>query len=92
MKIKDFYNGNEYEIESKEMRIVGLNDAAIFVQFKVKSDWEQIRISFDDFKKVMIDKFPTYWDEYEKSGADNFGRFFYNYGETEPHNETYIFK
>lgn len=90
MKIKDFYDGNEYEIESKEMRIVALNDAAIFVQFKVKNDWEQIRISFDDLKKVMIEKFPKYWAEYEKSGADNIGNFFYDYGETGT--ETFIFK
>ena len=91
MKIKDFYNGNEYEIESNEMRIVALNDAAIFVQFKVKSDWEQIRIGLNDFKKIMIEKFPSYWAEYEKSGADDFGGFFYNYGENET-GETFIFK
>ena len=91
MKLYDFYDGNEIEIESNEMRIVGMNDAVMFVQFKIKSDWEQIRISDEDFKRLMIEKFSAYWEIYKESGADDFCNFFYEYGEDET-GETYIFK
>lgn len=76
---------------TKEIRITGLNPSAnIFVQFKERGEWNQVRMPLKDFAEMMKTDFPKYWKEYEQSGADDFGTFFYYYGYE--NGETFVFK
>ncbi len=80
-----------------EMRIVGMNEYrrkdepfAVFVQTRTIGDWEQASMSEYEFSIFMQNKFPKYYEEYQKhtpkeGEPDELPAFvfFYNYGETE---------
>ena len=77
----------------KEMRIVGLSNSInlIFVQNRIGRNWEQTRMSIEDFAEMMKAEFPKYWDEFQRSERKDIGDYFYSYGEDES-NDTYIFE
>lgn len=69
-----------------KMRIVGMSDSSVFVQFpNITNDrWVQIRLTPAEFKQLMKSGFPKYFAEYVKNGADkSIHEWAYHYGETE---------
>lgn len=76
---------------NNKMRIVGLNSKDVFIQVSNGRDWTQIKVDRAEFKNLMITEFPSYWDEFTKSGRDprDFADFFYMYGYE--NGETFVF-
>ena len=69
-----------------KMRIVGMSDNAVFVQFPniMNDSWVQIRLTPAEFKCLMKKSFPNHFAEYVKNGADkSIHEWAYHYGETE---------
>ena len=69
-----------------KMRIVGMSNSLIFVQFpNITNDrWVQIKLTPEEFKQLMKRSFPKHFAEYVESGADkSIHEWAYHYGETE---------
>ena len=78
------------------MRIVGMNAQAMFIQKEIKGEWIQEVISFTQFEDMMKTEYPRYWNKYTESNTDKSAEdFFYNYGEDEnmeSKGESFIYK
>lgn len=80
-----------------KMRIVGLNGNRIFVQKMIRhNEWMQKPMRFDDFRTMMKECYPGYYQEYLESGTDKkIQDYFWHYGETEEmrrNGDAYIFE
>ncbi len=80
-----------------KMRIVGISDSFIFVQFpNINNEhWVQVRLTPSEFKGLMKRDFPKHFAEYVKNGADkSIHEWAYHYGEDGDmiaNGEAYIF-
>lgn len=82
------------------MRIVGLSNDWIIVQIQTCGKWDQYGTNFDDFEKIMKERFPSEYAMYalcKDMGytTDPAAEWFYNWGETREmrrHGDAYIFE
>jgi len=75
--------------KGNKMRIVGVNNDAIFIQTKPYYRWNQYIVTRERFADIAKRFFPAFLEEFNKSGNDDMLEWFYRYGEG--NSETFIF-
>lgn len=78
------------------MRIVGMNAVAMFIQKQVKREWIQEVMLNEQFEEMMQNEYAPYWKKYLESETDKSAEgFFYNYNESDEmqaKGEAFVFK